>query len=46
MGSNTAVDAQVLREEVKAKYREVAIDPHAQCGGGILCRREQSLHPS
>jgi SAM-dependent methyltransferase len=28
MGSKTPVGAEALREEVKAKYREVAIDPH------------------
>jgi SAM-dependent methyltransferase len=28
MGSTTPVDPVALREEVKAKYREVAVDPH------------------
>jgi arsenite methyltransferase len=30
MASSTPVDAEVLREEVKAKYREVAVDPHGE----------------
>ena len=28
--TDSVVDADVLREEVKAKYREVAVDPHAE----------------
>ena len=28
MGENTPVDAAALREEVKKKYREVAVEPH------------------
>ena len=28
--TDIVVDADVLREEVKAKYREVAVDPHAE----------------
>jgi arsenite methyltransferase len=28
MSVETAVDADALREEVKSKYREVAVDPH------------------
>lgn len=28
MGSDVAVDANALREEVRSKYREVAINPH------------------
>src|SRR6185312_2721622 len=28
MSGNVALDADALREEVKSKYREVAIDPH------------------
>ena len=28
MAGKTPVDAEALREEVKAKYREVAVDPH------------------
>ena len=28
MSSDVAVDADALREEVRSKYREVAIDPH------------------
>jgi protein-L-isoaspartate O-methyltransferase len=30
MVSNTPVDPVALREEVKAKYREVAVDPHGE----------------
>lgn len=30
MSSNAPVDSAALREEVKKKYREVAIDPHGQ----------------
>jgi hypothetical protein len=28
MSTDTVVDAAALREEVKKKYREVAVDPH------------------
>jgi hypothetical protein len=28
--TDALVDADVLREEVKAKYREVAVSPHAE----------------
>ena len=42
MASSTPVDANVVREEVKAKYREVAVDPHGDFHfhtGRFLARR-------
>ena len=30
MSNSTSVDATALREEVKLKYKEVAIDPHGK----------------
>ena len=44
MASNTPVDADALREEVKAKYSEVAVDPHGDFHfhtGRFLARRLQ-----
>ncbi len=44
MASDTPVDAEALREEVKAKYSEVAVDPHGDFHfhtGRFLARRLQ-----
>ncbi len=44
MASSTPVDANVVREEVKAKYREVAVDPHGDFHfhtGRFLARRSK-----
>ena len=40
--ADVAVDADALREEVKSKYREVAVDPGGNNGGAHRAR--QAVH--